>query len=212
MTIKPPARNASIQLVRTGMLLTLVGFFLPWARLELREPSFFKKISSGMRHSLHSAVGRGAGSGHRSSGWSPFSLPDIPTEVSGAQIPMLAHKEQTKVSMQLIELFTGKSEGVRWKSFAVLLVPGLALGFGWLLAAGRGGRFVAVPIGIVCIVIAGGGFWKVLTLNSRTMFSIGIRSGLWLTLWGYAVLAFAALASVRPPKSHPPAPTDQPTE
>jgi len=49
-------------------------------------------------------------------------------------------------------------------------------------------------VGIVCLVVAGGGFWKLLTTKTETLLvAITIEQGLWLSLWAYVGIGLAAL-------------------
>jgi hypothetical protein len=65
-------------------------------------------------------------------------------------------------------------------------------------------RAVAIGAAVVCGLIAGLGFWKLLTTNTQALFiAITIGPGLWLSLWGYVglALAAAALSVVKPARS-----------
>ena len=188
-------------LVWVSASTALIGFFLPWAAIDLREPSAVRQLREMAR--LRGTVGgltrdlsritvqvrRGA---ETITGELP-KLSDIPKEVSGVQIPRLANQENAKVAMALIELLTRQRQHIGAKSYAVYLVPGLALVFSLLLTVLGGRKVVTIGTLILCAAIAGGGFWKLLTTNTKTLFiAITIGRGLWLSLWAYVGLALAA--------------------
>ncbi|PIQ83156.1 MAG: hypothetical protein COV75_09090 [Candidatus Omnitrophica bacterium CG11_big_fil_rev_8_21_14_0_20_63_9] len=179
------------QLIWSCVAAILIGFFLPWAKAELREPKLFGKISSGMKRSLNQSAGRSA----RKAGSTPKTsgLATIPTKMSGFQIPILANRHQAKTALALVKVFTKKDEYLEAKSWGVYVVPALALLCGWLMTIYQQKRPILLAVGVVCAAIAVGGTWRLLTLDTKSMLGIGICSGLWLTLAGYAGLAGAAL-------------------
>ena len=124
--------------------------------------------------------------------------PMIPTKVSGVQVPQLANQKNAKVVMQLVELFTKKREAIGMMSYAVYLVPGIALLCGLLLTRFGEKRPIAIGTAALCAAIAGAGFWKLLTTDTKALFAIAIGPGLWLSLWAYVGLALVAVASALP--------------
>ena len=198
----------SLVLVWVSVLAALVGFFVPWAVVDVRASTVARQLGDaaslgqtleGFSKGLSKVtltIRRGA---ETVTGELP-SLKDIPRQVSGVQIPQMANQENAKVALALIELVAGTRQYIGLKSYAVYLVPGIALLCGlvliWL------GRWPAVGFGtaLVCAGIAGVGFWKLLTTNTQTLFvAITIGPGLWLSLWAYGGLAIAGgLRAVHP--------------
>ena len=189
-------------LVRAGAAATLVGFFLPWGTLDLREGRIEKQFAASARSSLGKTFKSVGGKPSRQPSWIRShhgkGAPMIPTRVSGYQIPGLAARENVKVVTSLVELVTKKREQVGLKSYAVYLVPGLALLCGLLLMSTELQRPVGVGVALVCAAVAGGGAWLVLTKDTRTAYAISIGPGLWISLAGYAVLALAAFMRTMP--------------
>ena len=179
----------------------VIGFFLPWASIDLREPSLVtqgKKAAPlgslwGGRKNNIGRVTVSIRRGTETVTGDLLTLADIPHQVSGVQIPQLANQEQAKVAMALIELFTQTREHVGLKRYAVYLLPGLALVCGLLLTLFRAPRLLCVGLAALCAAVAGIGCWKLLTTNTQTLFvAITIGPGLWLSLWAYVGLAIAA--------------------
>lgn len=187
----------------------VIGFFLPWAHINLREPTLVKQLREASRlgdtvSGFTRGVGRIAVKIQRGAETMTGDLPslgDIPTHISGAEIPALANQQHAQVAIALAELLTRKRQPIGQESYAVYLVPGIALLCGLLLTVLGGAPVVAAGVALVCAGIAGVGFWTLLTTNTSTLFvAITIGQGLWLSLWAYAVLALCGvlLLVVRP--------------
>lgn len=182
--------------------LAVVAFFLPWAHLDVREPSLMKHVRTttpvgDVAGSLTKGVGRIAVKIRRGAETITGDLPslkELPRQVGGVQIPQLANSEHAKLATAIFELFTRSSQQLGLKSYAVYLVPGLALIAALVLTLLGTRLAVVISVGSVCAMIAGVGCWKLLTTNTQSLFvAITIGRGLWLSLWAYVGLALAAL-------------------
>ena len=187
----------------------ILGFYLPWAHINLREPALVKQLRDASRlgdtvSGFTRTVGRIAVKIRRGAETITGDLPvlgDLPTHISGAEIPTFANQQNAQVAIALAELLTRKRQPIGQASYAVYLVPGIALLCGLLLTVLGGAPVVAAGAALVCAGIAGAGFWTLLTTNTSTLFvAITIGQGLWLSLWAYAVLALCGvlLLVVRP--------------
>ena len=184
-----------------GAGAAVVGFVLPWAHIDLREPGMVKQLREAAPASdtvggLMKDIGRVAVKIKRGAETITGDLPalsDIPTQVSGVQIPQMANQKNAQVAMALMELFTQQRQHLGAKSYAVYLLPGLALLCAALLTWLGGSRIVAFGVAAVCAGVAGVGLYKLLTVNTQALFiAITIGRGLWLSLWGYVGIALAA--------------------
>ena len=186
-----------------SVAVVLRAFFLPWAMIDLREPALVRQVretveGQGLLDGLTQRIGKVTAEIRRGAETvtGELSLSDIPSEVSGVQIPQMANQENAQVAMALVELLTNERQHLGATSYAVYLVPGLALLCGALLTCLGGADAVAIGVAGLCAGIAGVGFWKLLTTNTQAIFiAITIGPGLWQSLWGYAGLAAAALLS-----------------
>lgn len=195
-------RWGSMGLAASSMIVVIVGFYMPWASVDLHKPDVVQQLEDtlpvrGMLQGLKEDVGRIAVTVKRGAETVTGDLPnlsDFPKQVTGAQIPQMVNEERAKVAAALVELLTNTRQHLGLKSYAVYVVPGFALLAGALLL-GLGHRApVAWGVAVVCGGIAGLGFWKLLTTNMQTLFvAITIGPGLWLSLWAYTGLAAAAL-------------------
>ena len=188
-------------LIWLSVAATVVGFFLPWARIDVRQPALMKQVRETVPGhevlgELTKKLSRVTVEIHRGTETITGELPnfsDIPSQVSGVQIPQMANQPHAQVAEALLELFTTTRQRIGAKSYAVYLVPGIAVLCGALLTLF--GRIPAVAIGIaaLCAAIAGVGFWKLLTTDMDMLFiAITIGPGVWGSLWAYATLAIAA--------------------
>ena len=176
--------------------VALIGFVQPWAYLDLRDPALGKLGSLTKRLGrVTIEVKHGA---ERVTGELP-SLNSIPKHVSGIQIPQLANQDDANLAMAIMELLTNTSNNIGFKSYAVYLLPGLALLGAALLTLCSGSRFVPIGVAAISSAVAAFGFWKLLTTDTRTLFiAITIGRGLWMSLWAYVGLAAAAGLAIMP--------------
>ena len=194
-------RIAGLLLAWACVAATGAGFVMPWARIDLREPTLVKQVretlpASDTLSGLTKDLGRITATIRRGAQTVTGDLPtlaDIPKEVSGVQVPQLANQKNAQTAIALMEIFTGKQEYIGLKSYAVYLLPGIALACGLLLTFLGRQRFVPWGVAGLCAAVAGVGFWKLLTTNLQSlMIAITIGPGLWLSLWAYVGLAAAA--------------------
>jgi len=204
-------RVAAIIGVWLSVAASLEGFVEPWAHLDVKYRTVTSAVDQAARSAglgdlsqrLTEKLGRVVVQVKRGAETVTGELPDlskIPTEVSGAQIPQWANRQDAKVVLALAEMLTGQQQ-LGAKSYAVYLVPGLALLFGILLTAARRRRLLCGLIALLSMAVAGGGFWKLLTTETDTLLvGITIGRGLWLSLWAYVGLGVSAvgLAAVPP--------------
>lgn len=181
-----------------AMAAGVVGFFLPWALIELREPALAKSLREVVdREGLLKDLGRVAVEIRRGTERITGELPDLadlPRQVSGFEIPWMANQPRAQLTMALLELLTNRRERLGAKSYAVYFVPGLAALCGLLLLALGRRRAVAVAVAVGCAAIAMLGGWKLCTTDTQALVvAITIGPGLWLSLAAYAGLALSAV-------------------
>jgi len=193
-------RRAAQQLSWVSAGLVVTGFFLPWVYLNVGESTLLDKLqaaaqtqgvadalSDGLRK-ITATIRRGA---ETITGELP-QLSDIPNHVSGFQIPRLANREDKRIVMALMEMVT-KERQIGLKSYAVYLLPGVALLCAGFLSMGAGNRWQDSGVGVLCAAVAGFGTWKILTTDIETlMITAEVGPGLWLSIAGYVGLSLAA--------------------
>jgi hypothetical protein len=191
-------KQMALKLVYVGVLMTLIGFFLPWARIDLKAPGVMDQISKTEAGSKVTAgMGKLLGKVKETVGKVTDQLPgEIPKQVSGFQVPQLANQENTQVAIAIMELLTGQNQNIGLKSYGVYVLPGLAVLLGLLLTSLGGKPAVVLSSTAVAALVAGGGFFKLLTANTEALFiAVTIGSGLWLSLTGYGLIAVGGAIS-----------------
>ena len=195
-------RGVAFVLLWVSVAAAGIGFFLPWARIDLREPTLVKQVRGAVPVSdtlsgLTKDLGRITATIRRGAKTVTGDLPnlaDIPKEVSGVQIPQLANQRNAQTAVALFELLTNSRQELGLKSYAVYLLPGIALIFGILITLLGRRRTISFVVAGLCMAIAVVGFWKLLTTNTQALLvAITIGPGLWLSLWAYVGLAAAAV-------------------
>ena len=177
-------------------MIALIGFFLPWARLDIGNSKVGKETASSIRKSLGKTFKTGSTKApswmhHQAKGGAA-----IPTQITGAMIPQLANRRNVKTITQLAKLFTKTDERLGLKSYAVYVLPALILLFAALLTRYGHQALIRMMIALCAALVAGLGFWKLLTIDTRAQFALVIGPGLWMSLGAYAgISAVAILAS-----------------
>lgn len=179
-----------------GMAAAVAGFYLPWVRLEVREPGALRqRQGSRALHRLAGDLGRVAVTVRRGTETitSELSaLATLPPQLSGAEIPRLVRQPDARAAILLLETLTQTRWHLELKSLLVYLLPGCALlaGCGLLVAGHR--RAVASAVGLGSAAFAAVIGWRLLAAVPTSPLLIVTPSiGLWVSLGAYVVLAFA---------------------
>ena len=208
-------RAVAVVLVWAGAGATVAGFVLPWAHLDMREPSVMKQVrglanvqqpaavqgvtdtaKKGIQKGL-SQLGRVTATIRRGAETVTGDLPtmsDIPDHISGIQIPQLANQSNAKVAMAVMEMLMNERQHIGAKSYLVYVLPGLALLCALLVTALGSALAVSLGTALLAAAVAGVGFWKLTTTDTTALFiAITIGEGLWMSLWGYVAIAAGGL-------------------
>lgn len=202
------------RLVLTGVWVSVIasgmGFVLTWASMDLKVGKIPGQLTQalegtgleGLTKELSGKVSRVTLQFKRGAETITGDLPDLsklPTRVNGPAIPAFINRQDNAVAIALAEMLTGQRD-IGKKSYAVYLVPGLALVLGLLLAAVGRVPVACWAVAVMSAAVAGAGCWKLLTANTQSlMVAITIGPGLWLSLWAYVGLALcAALLALLP--------------
>ena len=194
-----------------GMWMSVAGvvvsFFLPWVHIDVTAKDLRQAVSQatagtpleGLSGLMGKHVRRVVVSVKHGAETVTGELPDfskIPPRISGFEVPRLVNRTDTKAAIVVAELLSGQQE-LGAKSYAVYLLPGVAVLIGWLLSIGTlpNPRAIGVTAGVLCLVLALAGTWKLLTTKMDTLvLSARIGVGLWVSLGSYAGLGLSSLA------------------
>lgn len=200
--MSPGSRTWPLRLVWAAAGATVVAFFLPWARLEVRDPAIARVLAS--QAEVGEALGQLIGNAGRVT--IAIEQPDgvvaadlaalaaLPSQVTGAQLPRLLQEERMQVALAVADLWqAGPRQPWTQRSRAVYAVPGLALLLAALLTQWGRRPVVAWSVAAVLLAAAGGSAWWWRTHDFATptvVVTLGV--GLWSTWWAYLVMAWAA--------------------
>lgn len=147
-------------------------FFLPWIKVHSVPAAAFKRLCGGRQ-----------------------SAAIITT--SGAGVPEMANGSCAKTMIQVLGRFFGSVENVDKKSYLVWILPILAIMVAAASIAWKGRWIVSVLLGLLCIAIAVGGTFKIVTTDlDGALFRVQICFSLWGILLAYGVAGAVHLISV----------------
>lgn len=185
------APRAALVVVWASVAACLAGFLLPWVTLDLRGKEL-AALAGGRLHDVGRVTIQLRQGGETIAAALP-SAAEFPRRVRGIQIPWLLRQDEAQVAVALLERLTNTRQHAALKSGAVFLVPGAALLCGVLLTGWGRRPAVAGGVLLVCVAVAAGGAWKLLTLDtSRSLIGVAIGWGLWVSLGAYVGLAASA--------------------
>jgi len=151
--------------------LIFLGFFLPWVSVESEQAGWFTKVLSGKSQEKIAAI-------------------------SGFQVPIMANSEESRLIITIAKIFNPGIEGVDKKSYAIWIMPLLAIIFALLVYFVGENKWVQLTIGVIGVLIFVVAVFKITTTDlDKAILRVRIGFGLWLILWSY--LAMGALSLVR---------------
>ena len=189
------------------MVAGVVTFCLPWVKIDMHKPIYTQATYGRTKTPTASKPAEGLFGRKMNTALSSFgkgtkqAMHDVnlemPDHLSGRQIPRMANHEGAKTILLLVERFTKKQEHIGLKSYAVYLLPGLALLFGIALLMWGRVPLVGALIGVLCVAVAGGVARQLATVDLKMpVMHVSLLPGLWLSLTPYVGLAGAAACRV----------------
>lgn len=184
-------------------IVVVVGFFLPWAELDVDLARSTETLGTTVTgwlplEKLKEAVNKTTKAATRTiADVSPVRT-QAHLSVSGWDVPRLVHREDSRTALAVVELIFGPQQ-LEAKSQLVYLVPFLALICAGLMAMRP--RVAAAIVALIGGGIGGVGWWKLTTTElSNLLVHIEIGLGLWLTIWAFAAIGCLGLCRflVRP--------------
>lgn len=171
-------RQSSSVVIKVSMAIAVASFFLPWIRLF---PPASKKTRLG---NVSISVAKNL-------------------QLSGFAIPQAANSEAAKTAVQLAELFQKKSD-IRAqlrqagpKAYAVYLLPLAHILIGFLLLRYYGVHWFVGVLGFTAFIVPPIGLAKISKALVQSQGLATAQYGLWLSLFAYWGLTYAAAAILR---------------
>ena len=161
--------NICKTLILALAILIVVGFFLPWVRVESQQVGTFTKLLTGKRQQAVDAI-------------------------SGLDIPILANSDESRLIISIAKIFNPGIKDVDKKSFFVLVMPILAIIiFLSTLFMGKN-VWTNLIFGLLGIAIFAFAFYKIQSTDlDKLVLQIRIGLGMWLILYSYLAIGVLSL-------------------
>ena len=186
-----------------GASLAVRGFVRPWVSIRLKSEAVGEAVGRvsqdaqmrALAEKLAKHVGRISIQVRQGDRMVGGDLPDIttlPRQMSGYDIPRLLHRSDMQGLVSLAELLL-KQHDIALKSYAVYLVPGLALLFAVLLTVASQSRGLCLGLALASAAIVATLWWRLSTLRAETpLLRLVIEGGLWQSVVAYGGVGLSA--------------------
>jgi uncharacterized membrane protein YfbV (UPF0208 family) len=109
--------------------------------------------------------------------------------VSGYDIPKMMNTKSSQVAVALASIFVKDAKDADMKSYAVYLMPILALVCVGLAVFGMKNRIALIIMAVISGGISLGGLFKLMTTDlNNAIVAISIEQGLWQILYAYLLI------------------------
>ena len=146
------------------VVLIVISFFLPWVDVGSSQVGAVSELFTGKRQ-------------------------EKITSLSGVQIPVLANSDKSKLAITIIKIFNPRIKNADKKSWAVFLLPIIALLIYSSVYYFPKNKFFHLLWGIVGVAISLGIAFKVaITDLDKLVIQVKIGVGLWLIIGCYIII------------------------
>lgn len=187
-------------LVIAASALIVISFFLPWAQADVSATGVSKSLASSLKGTPFAEKVAGKLNEATDAIGSMGDL-TLKTRVSGYSIPVLVNQKSSKTAISLAEIMFKNVEGLDVKSYAVYLLPVLAVLCSFLSILGLKNKLFVIAMLLIAGVILIAGLYNLYTVDMQSItVKITIMNGLWFTMYGFLVIFFAGIAWLVPDK------------
>ena len=187
-------QNIFVGLVIAASTVIVISFFLPWAQANVSATGVSKSLTSSLQGTPF--AGKVVGKLNEATD-AIGSMGDITlkTRVSGYSIPIMVNQKSSKIALSLAQIMFKNVDGLDVKSYAVYLLPILAVICGFLSILGLKNK-----LSIIVMILAGGvisivGLYNLYTVDMQSVaVKITIMNGLWYTMYGFLAIFFIGIA------------------
>ena len=181
-------------LVIAASAIIVISFFLPWAQANVSATGVSQELTKSLKGTPF--AGKFVGEVNKATA-AIGAVGDITikTRVSGYSIPILVNNKSSKIALSLAEIMFKNVEDLDVKSYAVYLLPILAVLCGFLSIMGLKNKLSV----IVMILVGGGisitGLYNLYTVDIQSIaIKITIMNGLWYTMYGFLAIFLIGIA------------------
>jgi hypothetical protein len=176
------------------------GFFMPWAKAGTSAGKIAKG-ATGAVSGVGKQVGLGGlfGSVEKATDkvTSAADVVGIKMSVSGYDIPKMMNTKSSQVAVALAGIFIKDAKNADLKSYAVYLMPILALVCIALAVLGMKNKIALIVMAVVSGGISLGGLFTLMTTDlNNAVVAISIENGLWQILYAYLLICVVGVAWV----------------
>jgi len=193
--------------MRKVILLSLVvicaiaiihGFFMPWAKASASAGKIVRGVSSSVTGTggkvplIGGLFGKVEKISEKVTGVA--DVVGVKMSVSGYDIPKMMNTKSSQVAVALAGIFISDAKDADTKSYAVYLMPILALVCIGLALMGMKNKIALIIMAVISGGISAGGLFKLMTTNLSNMaVAISIENGLWQTLYAYLLICIIGI-------------------
>ncbi|MFH1414354.1 MAG: hypothetical protein ABIG56_05860 [Candidatus Omnitrophota bacterium] len=150
-------------------IVVIIAFFLPWVNVESQQAGSITKVLTGKRQGSIASI-------------------------SGIQVPVMANSDESRLLISIAKIFFPKVDNVDKKSFAVCLIPLLALIIIALNLTIGSNKMVQLACAVLGVLIFAVPLFKIMTTDmDKLILQINIGIGLWLILLSYLAIGGSSI-------------------
>jgi hypothetical protein len=179
-----------LALVVVCALAIVHAFFMPWAKASASAGKVASDSLAGVEKKYPLLSGLfGNMSKESEKVTSAADAVTVKMSVSGYDIPKMMNAKSSQVAVALTGIFMKDAKDADKKSYAVYLMPILALVCIGLAFMGMKNKIALIVMAVLSGGIAGGGLYNLMTVNlSNLPIQISIERGLWQTMYAYLMI------------------------
>jgi hypothetical protein len=183
-----------LTLVWVSAAVAVVAFFRPWISIDVSDAVTQGASLEALVKQVTEQVGPVSITMQQGSKTVTTNLADLgsmPTRLTGAQIPKVAHRPDGQMMLTVIEDIRNERELIA-KSWLVYAVPVLAVLCAVFLTLGYRWQQLTGSMALACLGFAAAGLWKLHISGAQVLGNFHAEHGLWMSCWAYFGLGVAA--------------------
>lgn len=190
-----------LSLVVVCAIAVIFGFFMPWAKASTSAGKMARGATSAAAGMGKDAPLLGGLFGKMDKATAKITSAadavSVKMSVSGYNIPQMMNTKSSQVAVALAGIFFKDAKDADKKSYAVYLMPILALVCIGLALVGMKNKIALIVMAVISGGISVGGLYTLMTTNlSNLAVAISIENGLWQTMYAYLLICVIGIVWV----------------
>ena len=198
-------RKVLAGLIVLASIITVVSFFMPWARVSVSAAGVSKELSGALSAKqlqgtpIANKVAKELGK--ITNILTGFGDIDIKTTVSGYQIPGMVNNETSKVALSVAQILSRDASGLDKKIYLVYLLPLLGIICGILAVIGLKSKAWIIIMLVISGAVGVAGLYNLSTANLiHVAVKVDIMEGLWNTMYAFLFIFLSGIVWLIPAK------------